>query len=103
MGEVVPFAKKRRMVTFQRMTKLEFDAALKVLIEKGLSTFFSIHHDGQYLCVFDRHGDPYFIGREESEYYLFGPDETLLAQGLSVEEALYALELALKSPPNLPA
>ena len=103
MGEVVPFAKKKKLVSFQRMTKRECDAVLAILIEKELANYFSIHDGGQYLCVFDSHGDPYIIGREKSVCYLFDPDETMLAQGQCFEDVLDTLEMTLKSTPDMPA
>ena len=67
------------------------------LIHHGRSTGVSFHNDGQFMCVFDHHGQPYFIGREESTCLLFDPDETLLAESRRFDVVLEALDATLSS------
>jgi hypothetical protein len=73
------------------------------LIRQGKATGVSIHNDGQYMCVFDGRGEPYFIGRVDSDCYLFNANETLIAENRRFEIVLDALRDTLIQPTGLPA
>ena len=65
------------------------------LMLRGQATGVSIHNDGQYMCVFDRNGQPYSVRRENGMCYLFDPNEMILARSDRFEILLDALEMAL--------
>ena len=47
------------------------------------------------MCVFDRQGEPYFIGRENGVCYLFDPTGAFLARNPRFEVVIDALAEAL--------
>ena len=71
------------------------DAEASVLMREGQVTGISIHNDGQYMCVYDCRGKPYFIGREEGMCYLFDSEETMLAKSHRFDIVVQALEAIL--------
>ena len=85
-------------VPLKGLTEQECDAvqseAYDLMIE-GCATGVSIHNDGQYMCVFDREGNPYSVRRENGMCYLFDPNEMILARSDRFEILLDALEMAL--------
>jgi hypothetical protein len=102
MATIIPFPNIRpiqaRGLTTQECNVLDAEAA--GLIHEGQATGVSIHNDGQYMCVYDSHGEPYFIGREEGLCYLFDHEETMLAKSPQFENVMQALETALTVPNN---
>lgn len=103
MGEVVPFPKKKKMVPLQKLTTKERNGVLSILRDKGLANYIGILDGGRYICVFDSEGESYFIGREEYAWYLFAPDDTMIAAGPHIDDVLNALEATLSSHAGLPA
>ena len=77
----------------QECTVLEAEAA--GFIHDGLASDVSVHNGGQYMCVYDRHGEPYYLGREEGVVYLFDHRETLLAESIQFAAVLQRLESVL--------
>ena len=70
---------------------------------QGRVTGVGSHDDGQYMCVFDGIGEPYFIGRENGVCYLSDNNETILARSQRFEIVLVALEMMLPTTPDEPA
>ena len=100
MATIIPFP-NTTPVPKRGLTKQEcdvLDAEASGLIQDGQATGVSIHNDGQYMCIFDRHGEPYFIGREEGMCYLFDHEETMLARSQRFAIVLQALAAILTSP-----
>jgi hypothetical protein len=85
-----------KVVPVRGLTKHECDAvhaeAYDMML-RGWVTGVSILNAGQYMCVFDRCGQPYFIGREEGVCYLFDPNETQLAESRRFHEVLASLRI----------
>ena len=96
MGEIIPFPRKKRLVDFQPLTKREKDDVRAVLRERGLATYVGLLDAGRHVCVFDDHGNPYSIGREETTWYLFDPKETMLHESQHFEHLVNTLETTLK-------
>ena len=99
MATIIPFP-NAMPVPMRGLTKQEcdvLDAEAAGLIRDGQATGVSIHNDGQFMCVFDCHGEPYFVGREEGMCYLFDHEETMLAKSQRFEIVLQALEVILTS------
>ena len=65
------------------------------LMQRGMVTGVSQHADGMYMCVFDRDGEPYFIGREDGVCYLFDPTGAFVARSTQFEIVVDALNEAL--------
>ena len=102
MTTILPFPVKK-VVPISGLMEQECDAVQAVaydLMLQGYATGTSIHNDSQYMCVFDRNGEPYSIGREEGVCYLTDPDETMLAHSRQFENVLQALEILLTSGPD---
>ena len=74
------------------------DAEATGLIQAGQATGVSIHNDGQFMCVYDYLGEPYFVGREEGMCYLFDHQETMLAKSPRFDIVMRALETFLTAP-----
>jgi len=99
MAIIIPFP-NAMPVPVRGLTKQECDvlgAEAAGLIHEGQATGVSIHNDGQYMCVYDRRGERYFIGREEGMCYLFDDEETMLAKSPRFESVRQALETILTS------
>ncbi|MDA1326045.1 MAG: hypothetical protein O3C34_15015 [Proteobacteria bacterium] len=99
MATIIPFP-NAMPIPVRGLTKQEcniLDAEAAGLIHDGQATGVSIHNDGQYMCVYDCDGEPYFIGREEGMCYLFDYEETMLAKSPRFEIVLQALDKILKS------
>ena len=94
MGIVVPFPETKAFPA-QRLTKQECDAFLTVMIGKGLDTYVSINNGIKYVCVFDQEDEPYYIGREDGVYYLFGNDEKVITSSEHFEVVQIILEAIL--------
>ena len=73
-----------------------------VLIKQGLATRVSVHDNGQYICVFDCRGEPFFFGRVDGVYYLFGQNETLIAKAERFEVLMETLVEQLTPKPEIP-
>ncbi len=104
MATILPFP-NTKVVPVRGLTKQECEAVHAeacALMYQGRATGVSIHNDGQYMCVFDRCGEPYFIGREEGVCYLFDHNETMVAQSRRFGDVLEALEVMLSSTPDVP-
>jgi len=101
MATILPFPVKN-VVPVWGLTEQECDAvheATLPLLQFGQSTGISVHNDGQYMCVFDRRGEPYSIGREEGVCYLADPEEGLVAYSRRFEVVLEALIEMLSPTP----
>lgn len=93
MATILPFPKKKAIPVWG-LTQEECDTIHTMaynFIREGQATGVSIHNDGQYMCVFDGQGEPYFIGRVDSDCYLFNASETLIAESPRFEVVLDAL------------
>lgn len=97
MGTIITFP-VTKAVPLKGLTEQECDAvqaeAYDLMIE-GCATGVSIHNDGQYMCVFDRNGNPYSVRRENGLCYLSDPNEMILARSDRFEIVLDALEMTL--------
>ena len=105
MATILPFPKKRT-IPVGGLTQEECDtihALASDLIREGRATGVSIHNDGQYMCVFDGHGEPYFIGRVDNDCYLFNASEALIAENRRFEVVIDALQEILTEKIGHPA
>lgn len=97
MAIIIPFPNAapapRCGLSQQECALVEAEAA--GFIHDGLATDVSIHNGGQYMCVFNRRGEPYYLGREEGVVYLFDHRETLLAESIQFAAVLQRLETVL--------
>ena len=97
MGVIIPFP-KAKAVPLTGLTEQECDAvhaeAYDLMI-KGCATGVSIHNDGEYMCVFDRDGEPYSVRRENGVCYVFDSNEMILARSDRFEIVLDALKMTL--------
>jgi hypothetical protein len=87
-----------KVVPIRGLTKHEceaVDAGAHDMMLRGWVTGVSTLNGGQYMCVFDRCGQPYFIGREEGVCYLFDPHEAQLAESRRFHEVLESLSTIL--------
>lgn len=104
MATIIPFPNAAPApacgLTKQECTILEAEAA--GLIHDGQATGVSIHNNGQFMCVYDCQGEPYYLGREEGVVYLFDHKETMLAESTRFASVLLALEQILTTPAPLP-
>lgn len=99
MATIIPFP-NAMPIPLQRLTKQEcdvLDAEAAGLIHHGQASGVSIHNGGQYMCVYDCHGERYFVGREEGMCYLFDDEETMLAKSQRFDIVVRALEAVLTS------
>lgn len=100
MASILPFPSKKAIPVWG-LTLEECDLIHSMayeLIRRGGATGVSIHNDGQYMCVFDSRGEPYFIGRVDNDCYLFNAAESLIAENRRFEVVLDALEDILSHP-----
>jgi hypothetical protein len=49
-----------------------------------------------YICVFDRHGAPYTIGREQRILHLLGPGGNTIVISKNLDAIIYALNSSLQ-------
>jgi hypothetical protein len=94
MATIIPFP-NAMPIPMRGLTRQEcdvLDAEAAGFIQDGQATGVSIHNDGQYMCVFDCEGEPYYVGREEGMCYLFDHRETMLAKSQRFEIVIQALE-----------
>jgi hypothetical protein len=102
MTNILPFPVKK-VVPIWGLTEPECDAiqseAYELMLE-GQATGISIHNDCQYICVLDKNGEPYSIGREQGVCYLFDSNETMLARSRRFEIVLRTLAILLTSRPD---
>ena len=98
MGEIIPFPKKKRSIDFQPLTRREKADVMTVLRERELATYVGLLDAGRHVCIFDDQGNPYSIGREETTWYLFDPNETMLHESQHFEHLVDTLESTLKYP-----
>lgn len=105
MATILPFPKKKAIPVWG-LTQEECDTIHGLayeLIRAGSATGVSIHNDGQYMCVFDSNGNPYFIGRVDNDCYLFNAAESLIAENRRFEVVLDALKEILSEKMGFPA
>jgi hypothetical protein len=76
------------------------EAVADRLIEQGQSTGYAIHYDNKYMCVFDVHGKPHLIGRQNGVCYLLDKYNMILARSQRFEIVLDALEMMLSPSPD---
>lgn len=102
MATIIPFPNSMS-VPECGLTKQEcnvLDIETEGLMQEGQAMGISIHNGGQFMCIYDCHGEPYFIGREEGICYLFDHEETLLAESRHFEIVMQALESLLIATPK---
>jgi len=93
MGDVLRFPVEMRVPR----SGLEEDecgavvSAACVAIEQGAATAVSVQNDGQYVCVFGRRGEPYYIGRVDCLCYLFDEETVVVAESIRFDVVLAAL------------
>lgn len=105
MATILPFPIKRSIPVWG-LTQEECDSIHEMAydsIRQGRATGVSIHNDGQYMCLFDKNGEPYFIGRVDSDCYLFDSEETLIAESHRFEVVMDALQEILTEKIGHPA
>ena len=98
MGILVPFPESKTLPV-QPLTKKEYDSVLAtayVLMQDEHALAVSSENDRRYMIVFDRRGEPYFIGRVEGVCCLCKGNETMLASSQQLEEVLETLKDILK-------
>ncbi|MDA1326797.1 MAG: hypothetical protein O3C34_18900 [Proteobacteria bacterium] len=103
MGIVIELSNLNQALPLRGLTRQERADVMSVadtLIEQGRATGHAIHHDSQYMCVFDVHGEPYLIGRQNGVCYLLDKYNMILARSLSFEIVLDALEMMLSPSPD---
>ena len=103
MGIVIQLSEATRALPVKGLTEQECDAIQAQAYDMmllGWVTGVSIHNDGQYMCVFDGNGEPYFIGREDGVCYLFDNNEMTLTSSRFFEIVLDALEMILPPAPD---
>ena len=103
MATIIPFpnAMPEPVCGLTRQERNALDAEASGLMRDGQVTGVSIHNDGQYMCVYDCRGNPYFIGREGGMCYLFDSEETMLAKSRRFEIVVQALEAILTLSDNV--
>jgi hypothetical protein len=97
MATILPFPVKK-VVPESELTEDECRTVHEeayALMQRGRVTGVSHHADGMYMCVFDRAGEPYFIGREDGVCYLFDPTGAFVARSRRFEIVVDALNEAL--------
>lgn len=102
MATILPFPVKKAIPKWG-LTDAECDtvqAEAYDLMLQGRVTGVSIHDDGQYMCVFDRYGEQYSIGRENGVCYLFDNRDSVLASSQRFEIVIDALEMILPPTPD---
>ena len=103
MGKVVEFPKATEALPLRGLTEQEcadVKAAADTLIEQGQATGSAIHHDSQYMCVFNVQGEPHLIGRQNGVCFLFDKYNMILARSQRFEIVLDALEMMLSPTPD---
>ncbi len=66
------------------------------LIRQGRASDVSEVRRGTYICVYDRHGAPYTIGREQRILHLLGPDGETIAISMNLGAIIDALASRLQ-------
>ena len=97
MATILPFP-VRKAVPVSELTEDECQTVHEEaysLMQRGQVTGVSQHADGMYMCIFDRNGEPYFIGREDGVCYLFDPTGAFVARSERFEIVVDALNEAL--------
>lgn len=89
------------------LTRPECDAVRAMaddLIASGFAGAVTIHNDGQYMCIRDQDGAPYYIGREDGVCSAYDPHETMISLSTRFAHVLNALEVAMMGivPMNVP-
>lgn len=80
------------------LTRPECDAVRAMvddLIDSGFARAVGIQNDGQYICIHDQDGAPYYIGREDGICSAYTPDETMISMSTRFAHVLNALEVAM--------
>ena len=104
MAKVIEYSEAT--VPLQGLTEQEcadVEAVADSLIERGQATGYAIHFDNKYMCVFDVHGEPHLIGRQNGVCYLLDKYNMILARSQRFEIVLDALEMMLSPTPDGPA
>jgi hypothetical protein len=66
------------------------------LIDQGRASDVSMAPKGTYVCVYDRLGAPYTVGRERRIMHLLGPDGEAVAFSKDLETIIDALDATLQ-------
>jgi hypothetical protein len=75
---------------------LKIIAQAKKLIRQGRATDISEERRGTYICVHDRHGAPYTVGREQRVLHLLGPGGETIAISKNLDAIIKALDFSLQ-------
>ena len=103
MGKVIEFSKLPTALPLRGLTGQECEevkATAVTLVDQGQATGSAIHHDSGYMCVFDIHGEPLLIGRQNGVCYLFDKYNMILARSENFEIVLDALKMILAPSPD---
>jgi len=82
----------------------ECEAAYAVacaLIAQDRAVSVIVENDGRYVCIFDRHNNPYFLGRQDCQCYLFDSEAFVIAENVRFDIVLDALQSILSPDPAI--
>ena len=75
---------------------LKIIAQAQKFILQGRASDVSEHRRSAYICVFDRHGTPYTVGREQRILHLVGPSGETIAISKNLDAIINALDASLQ-------
>jgi hypothetical protein len=75
---------------------LRIIAQAQKLIRQGRASDVSEKRRGTYLCVYDRHGARYTVGREQRVLHLLGPSGEVIANSENLDVIIDALNSSLQ-------
>ncbi len=76
---------------------LKIIAQAQKFIRQGRASDVTEKHRRAYICVFDIHGAPYTVGREQRILHLVGPDGATIALSKNLDVIIDALDARLTS------
>lgn len=107
MATILTFPSRKTTDPVCSLTRPECDAVRAMaddLIASGFASAVRIQNDGQFICIHDQDGAPYYIGREDGVCSAHTPDETMISMSTRFAHVLNALEVAMMGivPVNVP-
>ena len=75
---------------------LKIVAQAQKLIRQGRASDVGEVRHGTYICVYDRFGAPYTVGREQGLLHLLGPSGETIAIGKTLDVITHALDANLQ-------
>ena len=75
---------------------LKIFAQAQKFIRQGRASDVTEKHRRAYICVYDRHGAPYIVGRELRILHLVGPDGETIALSKNLDVIIEALDASLQ-------